>query len=166
MLKTVSLNSFSANETANNNTLKGIAFQVSTYWFALPIEAILKIIPCPPMDSPIKDCLGLVEWEKQTITVIDLSQKISAERETNNSLESKKSSNSFLILTQTQSAELCGFLTTQEPTLIEIPLVNIRSIPSSYRQVADLSIISKMAILEQTETSQKLNILLLGEWNK
>lgn len=145
---------------------KSIAFQVANCWFALPIEAIIKIISCPPLHEPIKNCLSLVEWEKKTITVIDLSQKIAFK--SNNELinYNQKIAHSFLILIQTKSAELCGFLTNNDPTLINIPIANICSLPTSYRQVADLGIISKMAILNQPQTTQTLKILLLGEWNQ
>jgi chemotaxis signal transduction protein len=165
MLKTFAPQLLSFSNHTKKNTFKSIAFQVSSYWFALPIGSVLKIIPCPLLDSPIKNCLGLVEWEKQVVTVIDLSQKISVELGFAKSNPSKKISHEFLILTQTRTTELCGFLTQNDSILIDIPIANIHSIPSSYRQVADLSIISKMAILNQPETEQTLKIFLLGEWN-
>jgi chemotaxis signal transduction protein len=166
MLKTFSPHLLSFSNHTQKNTFKSIAFQVSSYWFALPIGSVLRIISCPVLDSPIRDCLGLVEWEKQVVTVIDLSQKISVEPEPASLNSFKKLSHNFLILMQTRSAELCGFLTKKDPILVDIPIANIHSIPSSYRQVAELSIIGKMAILNQPETKQTLKILLLGEWNQ
>jgi chemotaxis signal transduction protein len=165
MLKTFSPQLLSFSNHTKQNTFKSIAFQVSNYWFALPIGSVLKIISCPVLDSPIKDCLSLVEWEKQVITVIDLSQKIAVEPGLTSLNSLKKLSHDFLILMQTKSAELCGFLTKKDPILVDIPIANIHSLPSSYRQVADLSIIGKMAILNQPETEQTLKIFLLGEWN-
>ncbi|VEP13883.1 putative CheW protein [Hyella patelloides LEGE 07179] len=163
MLNTISIPQLSSSKNVTQNTSKAVAFKVLNYWFALPIEAVLRIIICPPLDAPLKDCLGLVEWDRQTITVIDLAQKLQdgeSEFET-----AETSSHRFLILTQTQSAELCGFLSNSSPILLDIPLENIRSISASYRQVADLSVISKMAILPQQESEKVLKILLLGNWN-
>jgi chemotaxis signal transduction protein len=165
MLKNISAKLLSPSKINQENVLQGIAFQVANHWFALPIEAILKIINCPNLDSPIKDCIGLLEWEKQVITVIDLSQKISVESEPTSLNSLENFSHNFLILIQTKSAELCGFLTKKNPILVDIPISNIHSIPSSYRQVADLSLISKMAIFNQSEAEPTLKILLLGEWN-
>ena len=146
----------------NQDTVRAIAFPVLDLWFALPIESILKIIPCPPINSPIKDSLGIVEWSGQTVTVIDLTQKVKTEYlpTTNNQEKAHRS----LILIQTNSAELCGFVSEEYPSLIDIPLNTIRSIPSSYRQVSELGVISQMAILPQQESADNFQILLLGKW--
>lgn len=163
------------------NATKASVFQILNYYFALPLEAIIKIITCPPIVSPIREGLGLVEWDRQTITVIDLADKLQA-----NHTESILNTNSgrFLILTQTTSAELCGFLIKCSPLLIDIPWNTIRSVPLSYRQVADLSVIKQMAILPRStlrfqeravpnsdrqdapESTVTLKIFLLGEWYK
>lgn len=164
MITNFAYSSLLHNDLETEKKLKGIAFQVLNYWFALPIEAVLRIIPCPTLDSPIKDCLGLAEWEKQVITIIDLSQKLFVESDTQEILPFKKISHPILLLTQTKSAELCGFLTNKAPVLVDVSLNNIRSIPSSYRQVSDLSIISKMAVLNNLEKKATWKVFLLGEW--
>lgn len=160
------------------NTTKAIVFRVLDYYFALPLEAIIKIIPCPAITSPIKEGLGLVEWDRQTITVVDLADKLQLERRSED-----RSVQHCLILTQTTSAELCGFLTQESPMLMDIPWDSIRSVPLSYRQVAELSVIKQMAILSSSniyserklsaiehstddESTETLKIFLLGEWNK
>ena len=154
----------STKNQATQDAAKAIAFKVLDKWFALPIEAVLRIIPCPVLDAPIADCLGLVEWDRQTITVIDLAQKL--QPDSSESIETEITNHSFLILTQTQSAELCGFLTQNSPVLLDIPFASIRTIPTSYRQVAELNVISKMSVITTDESTEALKILLLGAWDR
>lgn len=166
-----------SNSNEQNRT-KAILFWVFNYYFALPLEAIIKIIPCPEITSPIREGLGLVEWDRQTITVIDLADKLQLKQ-----LNDERAIEHFLILTQTTSAELCGFLIEQSPMLMDIPWDSIRSVPSSYRQVAELGVIKQMAILPastihserklstienptDSKSTETLKIFLLGEWNK
>jgi purine-binding chemotaxis protein CheW len=166
-------------DRVEKNTTSAMVFRVLNYYFALPLEAIIKIITCPAITSPIRDGLGLVEWDRQTITVVDLADKLQIER---TEFTANKTSHRFLILTQTTSAQLCGFLIEQSPTLINIPGDSIRSVPLSYRQVADLSVIKQMAIVprslfhffereasielvQSSESAETLKIFLLGEWH-
>ncbi len=152
------LNRLSNSDTIAQETLRAIIFPIHNYLFALPIKAVLKIISCPPIDSPIENCIGFVEWEGQTITILDLHQKLTLAR-----LESTVASeHRFLILTKTKNGELCGFLTEQSPTLIDIPLNDIHSVPLSYREVAELGFVSHMAILSNTETTKTFKVFLLG----
>ena len=166
-------------DRVKQNATSAIVFRVLNYYFALPPEAIIKIITCPGITSPIRDGLGLVEWDRQTITVIDLADKLQIDR---TEFTTNETSHRFLILTQTTSAQLCGFLIEQSPMLIDLPWDSIRSVPVSYRQVADLSVIKQMAIVPQSilhlferkvsiefipssESAETLKIFLLGEWN-
>ncbi len=151
------LNRLSNSGTIAQETVRAIIFPIHNYLFALPIQAVLKIISCPPIDSPIENCIGLVEWEGQTITIVDLHQKLTLGLESTLASEHR-----FLILTKTKNGELCGFLTEQSPTLIDIPLNDIHSVPLSYREVAELGFVSHMAILSNTETTKTFKVFLLG----
>ena len=150
----------SQSDASLQETIRTIVFPIDNYLFALPIEAVFKIIPCPPIDSPIENCIGLVEWEGQTITIVDLHQKITTAKQEfteRTILETK-----FLILTKTNNGELCGFATNQSPTLIDISLSDIHSVPLSYREVADLGFISHMALISNSETQKNFKVFLLG----
>lgn len=152
------LNQLSNSGTIAQETLRTILFPIHDYLFALPVKAVFKIISCPPIDSPIENCIGLVEWEGRTITIVDLHQKLTLAR-----LESTVvSEHRFLILTETKNKELCGFLIEQSPSLIDIPLNDIHSVPLSYREVAKLEFVSHMAILSNTETKKTFKVFLLG----
>lgn len=178
MLNTnINLSPLLSSDRVEQNATKAMVFRVLNYYFALPLEAIIKIIPCPEITSPIRNGLGLVEWDRQTITTIDLADKLQTDQL--KAIASEKL-HRFLILTQTTSAQLCGFLIEQSPILIDIPGNSIRSVPLSYRQVADLSVIKQMAIvpysiferevsielIQASESAETLKIFLLGEWNK
>lgn len=155
------LQRLSDNTTINQEGVRVIVFAIREYMFALPIEAVLKIVPCPPLNSPIKNGIGMVDWEAQTVTIIDLYQKF-----VNSALKESESESlfdpRFLILTKTDREELCGFVIEKSPTLIDIPLNDIRSVPLSYRQVAELSFVSHMAILSNIESEKPFKVFLLG----
>ena len=154
-----SLDRLSNSNTAVSEVLRTIVFPIDKYQFALPVKTVLKIIPCPPIEHPIEDCIGLVEWERQTITVVDLQQKLVTNRP--QSTQTTDFSDQFLILIKIQDGELCGFLTRQSPSLIDIPLTAIHPVPFSFRQVAKLGFVKNMAILTDIE-AEAANIFLLG----
>ena len=180
MLNTnINLSPLPSIDRVKQNATSAIVFRVLNYYFALPLEAIIKIITCPAITSPIRNGLGLIEWDRQTITVVDLADKLQIDR---TEFTANETSHRFLILTQTTSAQLCGFLIEQSPIMMNIPWDSIRSVPLSYRQVADLSVIKQMAIVPQSilhlferevstefvpssESAETLKIFLLGEWN-
>lgn len=154
------LNRLSNSGTITQATLRAIVFPIYNYLFALPIQAVFKIITCPPIESPIENCIGLVEWEGQAITIVDLQQKlVSSSFESTTTIDRE---HRFLILTETKNGELCGFLTAQSPTLIDIPLDDIHSVPSSYREVAELGFVSHIAILPNKETQKTFKVFLLA----
>ena len=141
-------------------TLQTVVFSIDEYTFALPMEAVAKIIPCPPLDSSRENGIGLVEWEGKIITIVDLQQKLASDLAPLN--RDNNSKHPFLILTPTKTQELCGFITEQPPTLIDITLDDIFLVPLSYREVNQLSFVSHMALLTNPETQEKTKVFLLG----
>ena len=141
------------------HSLRSIIFPIHNFVFALPIKAVFKIIPCPPIDSPIEDCIGLVEWEGKALAIVDLSQKFRSDPFEANTNQYQKG---FLILTQTNESGLCGFFTQESPTLMDIPQDDIHPLPQSYREVNQLGFVSHMALLTNEDTQQALKIFLLG----
>ena len=141
-------------------TLQTIVFTISEYTFALPMQTVAKIVPCPLIDRSGENGIGLLEWEGQIITIVDLQQQLASNVASFNSDINSK--HSFLILTQTKTQELCGFVTAKPPTLIDIFLDDIFLIPSSFREVNQLGFISHMTLLTDLETQQKTKVFLLG----
>ncbi|AFZ37543.1 CheW domain protein [Stanieria cyanosphaera PCC 7437] len=161
------LNLFSPRQRLFNKTdsaqasLRAIIFSIKDYWFALPIEAVIKILPCPPINSPSKEGISIVDLEDRTITVVDLLYKLN-HLEEGNEIEKICGLQRFLILTMTQTEEIFGLLVEHSPTLIDIPLNSIRTVPLSYRHVIELNFVKQMAILTDTQEHKLLKVFLLG----
>ena len=141
-------------------TLQTVVFSIGEYTFALPMQAVAKIIPCPPLDSSQENGIGLLEWEGKIITIVDLQQKLVSDLSPLDSNSNSK--NPFLILTQTKTQELCGFVTAKPPKLIDIFMDDVFLVPSSFREVHQLGFVSHMALLSDLETQQKTKVFLLG----
>jgi purine-binding chemotaxis protein CheW len=141
--------------------LRAIIFAVMDYWFALPIEAVLKIVPYPSINNLIKDGISIIDWENQTVTVVDLRYKL-GHLEQKGEIEKTCGLQRFLVMIMTQAGEICGLLVEQSPNLIDIPYHAIRPVPPSYRQVTQLNFVRQMAVLPGTESEKPLKVFLIG----
>ncbi len=141
--------------TSDVNLLKVLVFEMANHFFALPISVIFKVINCPPITDTTDSSLGITDFEGETVTVVNLAQKLSPQNSATGRMQKR-----FLILSQTRQGELCGIPIDNSPALIELPMDNIRPLPLSARQVSPLSIATHVAILPKSEGS--LKIFLLG----
>ncbi len=145
------------------DSLRVMVFSVMEYFFALPIGAILRIIPCPPFTTE-DNGIGMIDLGSQTVTIIDLRYKF-IKKATDNPIETISMVNSnlnFLIMFQTQVGELCGIPVAKAPVLTDIALKNIRPVPLSYRQISELSFVNHMAVIPKKEKQESLKIFCLG----
>jgi len=142
---------------ATEDCLRVIVFEIANYLFALPVGAVLKVVTCPPISTPIKNGIGMLELGDSTVTIVDLSQKLLEETDCHKLLPQYR----FLILMQTRTGELCGIPVDNPPVMTDIPLTTIRQVPLSVR-LAQLTFASHMAILPETEESSGKKIFLLG----
>jgi purine-binding chemotaxis protein CheW len=157
--------------TNDPDSLRVVVFTLSedtssdseNYLFALPVEAVLKAVPCPPINWVVDSGVGMTDFGSQNVTVINLSQQFLLGN-SNNYQPNNHISNShrFLILLKTTTGELSGIPVVHPPTLTDIPLSTIRSIPLSYRQIAGLGLASHMAILSDTQDQKEIKVFLLG----
>ena len=143
--------------TSDVNLLKVLVFEIADYLFALPISVIFKVINCPPITYTAERGLGIADFEEYTVTVVNLAQRLSPQ-----SMDIQTLNNRFLILTQTHQGELCGIAINESPSLIELPLKNIRPLPLSYRQMNPLNIATHLAVLPESEESRKVFLLGMG----
>ncbi len=138
------------------NQLKVIVFPVASYWLALPINAVLKVILSPPITTTAdsdRHGLGMVDVDRQTVTVINLHQHLKP------STGPQPLHRRFLILTQTRQGELCGIPVDAPPVLMELSLEAIRPLPATYRQSDPLGMASHMALLQEEEGERQIYLL-------
>jgi len=150
--------------TANEcDSLRVIVFAIADYLFALPVGAVLKIISCPPISSTVESGIGIADLGSQTITILDLRQKLVSQPQARqvDEVSPVPTFQRFLLLTQTRTGELCGIPVDKPPSLIDIPLETVRPVPLSYRQVAKLSFASHMAVLPEGQ-GESINVFLLS----
>lgn len=135
------------------------------YLCALPVEAVVKAISCPPINWAVNSGIGMTDVGSENVTVVNLRQhfiRINSENYPAKNSLALANSEDFLILLKTPTNELCGIPVSKPPTLIDIPLSTIVPVPLSYREVAGLSWVSHMAILSDEEETKPLKIFLLG----
>ena len=144
--------------TSDIKLLKVLVFEMANHFFALPLTVIFKVINCPPITDTTDSSLGIVDFEGQPVTVVNLAQKLSPQNLTTQKLPKR-----FLILSQTRRGELCGIPIDQAPALIELPMDNITSLPMTARQVYPANIATHVAILRKSEGSVKFFLLGMAD---
>jgi chemotaxis signal transduction protein len=146
-----------------DNNLRTIVFALADientsmgkYLFALPVESVIKAIVYSTDRAILKDGIGMINLDAQTVTIVDLRHKFTT-------IDAETDSSKFLILFHTDAGELCGLPIKDAPVLMDISHNTIRSLPLAYREVNQLSFASHMAIIPQGDNLEPSQILLLG----
>ncbi|MDJ0716991.1 MAG: chemotaxis protein CheW [Prochloraceae cyanobacterium] len=152
--------------SSDRELLQVIVFTIQNYFFALPVEKVLKVIICPPIESNMSNGVGVANLEAETLTVIDLNfyflQPFLGSKTIETSNDRNDYSRRFLIKIQIKTGEAYGIIVDRAPSLADIPLTTIRPLPLSYRQESKISFVSHIAILPQPESEKEREIFLLG----
>jgi purine-binding chemotaxis protein CheW len=133
---------------------KLVTFPVGLLTLALPIGAVHKVVNLTPIHGSGIYPVGVTAIGEENYTVIDLHQKLF---QTSPSRENPTAG--YLILVQLPSGEKIGIPVTEAPSLIEVPLTQIRILPESYRRSDTLAIASHIVMLTGSETNQPIFIL-------
>ena len=159
--------------STNPDTLRTVVFTLAAdtssapedCYFALPVEVVLKVTNCPPINWVVDSGIGMADLDAQSVTVVDWCRQF---LQTNPRKPGEKIAEQvanfyrFLILLKSPTEELCGIPVALPPILTDIPLSTIRPVPSSYRQAAGHNLVSHMAVLSATPEAKPLKIFLLG----
>lgn len=132
-------------EKPSSQPFKLLMFQVGKLNLALPVESVKKIIHHTPLQGSGTTAVGLIHLDDQEITAVDLHKRLFKVSQAQNQ------GRQFLILVQNSVHELLGILVSQTPTLIDIPLSQIRTLPSSYRLADTLEMASHVTRVQQLE---------------
>ncbi|MEA5536285.1 chemotaxis protein CheW [Crocosphaera sp. XPORK-15E] len=139
-------------ETANHRR-KLLIFQVGKLNLALPVEFVKKILHYMPMEGSGTTAVGLIHLGDQEITAIDLHKRLFKVSQTQ--IEGRQ----FLILAKNTIDEQFGILISQTPSLIDLPLSQIRTLPDSYRRADTLDMASHVTRVQHME--QLLTVFVL-----
>jgi chemotaxis signal transduction protein len=129
-------------------SLKILVFPVGNLYLALPVDYVSKVIDRDKVYSSGLNHVGTIHTGDRTITIVDIHQKIYLTPETSE----KKG---YFILTQNNRGEQFGVYTTKSPSMFDIPLSEIRQLPSSFRQADTLGIASHVTIIDKQELVAK-----------
>jgi chemotaxis signal transduction protein len=125
----------------SQDSVRVITFTIANHQLALPMNAIVKVVSCPPslMNSTHK--VELLHFGNHSITVLNLHQHFAQ----------ASSGGKFLVVTRSKQEELYALMVDTPPDLRDLPVSAIRKLPESYRQGHPLSIASCVAVLPQSE---------------
>jgi chemotaxis signal transduction protein len=130
------------------STLKLLVFPVGNLYFALPVDYVSRVIKQDRIYSSGLGSVGMIRTDDREITIIDLHKKIYLTSLT-------KETKGYFVLTQNNRGEQFGIHTAITPSIFEVPLSQIRQLPSSYRQADTLGIASHVTLIDQQELSAK-----------
>ncbi len=134
--------------------VKLLIFTVEKLNLALPIAAVKKVINHTFVYSSGLGYVAVTHVEDQEITVIDLHKKLF-----NSPQMIKSETRGYLILANNSTGEFFGVWTPQTPSLLDIPLSQIRLLPESYRRADTLAIASHVTVIQEQEKSLTVFIL-------
>ncbi|MEA5472573.1 chemotaxis protein CheW [Spirulina sp. 06S082] len=141
-----------SNTIQEPQTVRVIIFSVLHYLFALPLKAILKIIPRPPELDEGFDDAGLLEIEGETVLLLNLIWILEEWESGDRSPRSGK----YLILIRNNQGQLCGIEIDELPTTLDLPRAIVQELPSSSRQ-ANLGRLAQYVALWQSEEEDSLD---------
>lgn len=133
--------------------LQLLIFQIGSLNLALPVGSVKKITHYTPMEGSGTGAVGLIHVDDREITAIDLHKRLFKVPQP--SLEGRQ----FLILAKNSIEELFGILVSQTPTLVELPLSQIRTLPDSYRQGDTLDMATHVTRIEHN--NELLTVFIL-----
>jgi chemotaxis signal transduction protein len=148
-----------SNTIPESQSVRVIIFSVLHYLFALPLKAVLKIIPRPPELDEGFDDAGLLEIEGDPVLLLNLIWVLEAWENSDRSPCPGK----YLILIRNNQEQLCGIEIDELPTTIDLPRAIVQELPSSSRQ-ANLGRLAQYVALwqsEEEENPEKKPIFLL-----
>jgi chemotaxis signal transduction protein len=123
-------------------SVRVITFAIANQILALPMNAIVKVVSCPPQMVNSTEGIALFHFGQRAITVLNLHKHFSQSLQV--------AGGKFLVITQLKQ-ELYAFLVDTPPDLVDLPASSIRQLPDSYRHGHALSIASCVAVLPEAE---------------
>jgi chemotaxis signal transduction protein len=135
-------------------SLKLLIFSVGQLNLAISVDIVKKIVDCTTIYSSGLNHMGMARVDDREITVVDLHKRLF------NTIQPLSSrSRGYLIVARNSVGETFGILVAKAPSLEDIPLSQIRTLPESYRRSDTLEIASHVTVIPQKEGSMTVFIL-------
>lgn len=130
---------------------KFLLFQVGQLHLALSVDRVQKIINYTPIFGSGLGAVGVAHIGEQEITVIDLHRRFFR--------TSQKIEKGYLILSKAKMGETFALWVAQTPTLVDVALSQIRTLPESYRRADTLDAASHVMLLPHQEGTMTVFVL-------
>lgn len=128
-------------------SLKFLLFKVGKLNLALSINEVQKVIQYTPVYGSGLSFFGVAHLGEQEITVVDLHKRLF-----NESQAIQSGTKGYLILAKNKEGESFCIWIGEAPTLIDVPINQIRELPESYRRADTLKIASHVTVLQDKES--------------
>jgi len=137
----------------NNQSLKILLFTVGSLHLAFPIDSVQKVNKYTPVLGSGLTHVGVTHLDDREITVIDLHKRLF------NSTQPRPSSGGYLLLVRNSVDESFAIVIGATPTLLDVPLNQMRALPESYRRADTLQVATHVIMLGDSDN--KLTVFLL-----
>jgi chemotaxis signal transduction protein len=142
MLTTLTAPSPLSSSEVSQDAVRMITFTIADHLLALPMNAIVKVVGCPPKIAKSGSSIELFHFGNYSITVLNLNYHFACPA---------TPGDKFLVVTKQKHQELYALLVDTPPDLVDFPGSTIRQLPESYRHGHALSIASCVVVLPQAE---------------
>jgi chemotaxis signal transduction protein len=150
-MDTLELKKESNQKTTN---LKLVVFPIGQLNVAFTIDFVQKVIKYTHIYSSGLTDMGITHLEDQEITVIDLYQRLYKKP-----FISQDDQEGYLVIAKNTVGEIFAIVSIETPSLIDVPLSQIRILPESYRKADTLNIASHVTVIPQE--NELLTVFLL-----
>jgi chemotaxis signal transduction protein len=133
---------------------KLIIFAIANYYLALPIDQVLRVINYPTDANKSLEQIGLIQYGRHTIRIINLFQQFELDTGTHSAQPFP-----FLMIIRGLNQELCGIPVFTPPDVIEISVEALQPIEWTHSTSPLLESVSHTAVVKQED--ETLSILLL-----
>ena len=145
----------SKQSVSTTEKIKLLVFPIGSLNGALHIDVVQKVVNLSKVYSSGLNQYGMVNVEGKEITVIDLHKRL-FDIPQPFTQEDKK----YLLLAQNSADEKFGIIINNTPSLVDISLDNIRTLPPSYRQADTLKIASHVTVIDDDQKNN-LTVFIL-----
>lgn len=134
---------------------KLLIFRVGKLNLALLVDSVQKILRHSESYGTGVTAMGISHLgDSREITVIDLHKRLFKK-----SQSSQQKTQQFLILAKNSANETFGIIVSETPSLLDVPLSQIRVLPDSYRQSDTLDMATHVTLIAQNEENLMVFIL-------
>lgn len=137
----------------NDTSIKLLVFEIGKLALALPILQVQKVVRQNEVHGSGLSHVNLTHLPEREIAVVDLHQKLFGVSLT------QSATTGYFIISRQVASEPIGIVVAQAPSLIDVPLKQIRLLPDTYRRADTLAIASHVTVIPKEDGNTTLFIL-------